>query len=149
MSLRELENVQSPTTAIHPGKDYEQVKKPTKYPPGDARSMSPKRNSRELELLETNIRKTLRKWVSLSLHCTIYFTSTSRVVTACSLRQADHIQLSLGALAQKIREVKVNHHQLEEDNMILRENLSRLSQTVADKDSSMLRGVVGPKEEKR
>ncbi|KIX07570.1 uncharacterized protein Z518_02223 [Rhinocladiella mackenziei CBS 650.93] len=89
------------------------------YPPDDARAMSPRRNNRELEVLETNIRKTLK-------------------------RQADRFQSSLTALTEKMNKVKLNHEELEKQNQLLGEYISHLGQRVAEANPHLQRSVVAP-----
>lgn len=59
----------SNTIIVPKGRDVVQREKP-QYPPTDARAMSPRRNSHDIERLERDVRQSLKEYVSFS-PCTI------------------------------------------------------------------------------
>ncbi|RMZ89643.1 hypothetical protein DV736_g3126, partial [Chaetothyriales sp. CBS 134916] len=81
------------------------------YPPDDARAMSPRRNSEDLEKLEQDVRQSLKE-------------------------QAKTLQSSLAALAEKIDEVKNDHDKLESENRFLQDYIGGLTKTMS-KDSNI------------
>ncbi|RMZ81902.1 hypothetical protein DV738_g1955, partial [Chaetothyriales sp. CBS 135597] len=83
------------------------------YPPDDARAMSPRRNSEDLEKLEKDVRQSLRE-------------------------QARTLQSSLAALAERIDEVKSDHDRLESENRFLQDYIGGLTKTMA-KDNNLAR----------
>ena len=92
------------------GQDVVQQDKP-KYPPNDARAMSPRRNSQDIEKLEHNVRHSLKE-------------------------QAKTLQSSLAALAEKIDEVKSDHDKLETENRFLQDYIGGLTRTMS-KESNL------------
>ncbi|KAL2417322.1 hypothetical protein ABEF95_014263 [Exophiala dermatitidis] len=76
------------------------------YPPDDARAMSPRRNSEDIERLERGLREALKQ-------------------------QAQSLQSSLAALAEKIDEVKNDHDKLETENRFLQDYIGGLTRTMS------------------
>lgn len=87
-----------------------QKEKP-EYPPNDARAMSPRRNSQDIEKLEQGVRQSLKE-------------------------QARSLQSSLAALAEKIDSVKHDHDKLESENRFLQDYIGGLTRTMS-KDSNI------------
>lgn len=52
----------SNTIIVPKGRDVVQTEKPS-YPPDDARAMSPRRNSEDIERLERGVRESLKEYV--------------------------------------------------------------------------------------
>lgn len=76
------------------------------YPPDDARAMSPRRSSEDLERLELGVRKSLQD-------------------------QAHTLQSSLQALANRIDEVRQDHDRLENENRLLQEYIGGLTRSMS------------------
>lgn len=100
-----LERQRSSSIIIPKGRDLYQREKPD-YPPDDARAMSPRRSSEDLERLESNVRKSLQD-------------------------QAHTLQSSLQALANRIDEVRQDHDKLENENRLLQEYIGGLTRTMS------------------
>ncbi|KKY29081.1 putative bzip transcription factor [Phaeomoniella chlamydospora] len=79
------------------------------YPPDDARAMSPRRNSEDLERLGREARATLQE-------------------------QAKTLQSSLQALAERIDEVRIDHDKLESENKFLQDYIGGLTRTMSKGD---------------
>ncbi|OCT49588.1 putative bZIP transcription factor [Cladophialophora carrionii] len=97
----------SNTIIVPKGRDVVQTERP-QYPPDDARAMSPRRNSEDIERLERGLRETLKE-----------------------ARQARNLQSSLAALAEKIDEVKTDHDKLETENRFLQDYIGGLTRTMS------------------
>ncbi|KIW55094.1 hypothetical protein PV05_07402 [Exophiala xenobiotica] len=95
----------SNTIIVPKGRDVVQREKP-QYPPTDARAMSPRRNSHDIERLERDVRQSLKE-------------------------QARNLQSSLAALAEKIDEVKNDHDKLENENRFLQDYIGGLTRTMS------------------
>lgn len=95
----------SSSIIIPKGRDTYQREKP-EYPPDDARAMSPRRNSEDLERLELGVRKSLQD-------------------------QAHTLQSSLQALATRIDEVRQDHDRLENENRLLQEYIGGLTRSMS------------------
>ncbi|ETI27163.1 hypothetical protein G647_09845 [Cladophialophora carrionii CBS 160.54] len=95
----------SNTIIVPKGRDVVQTERP-QYPPDDARAMSPRRNSEDIERLERGLRETLKE-------------------------QARNLQSSLAALAEKIDEVKTDHDKLETENRFLQDYIGGLTRTMS------------------
>ncbi|KAJ9645571.1 hypothetical protein H2204_001152 [Knufia peltigerae] len=95
----------SNTIIVPKGRDVVQKEKP-QYPPDDARAMSPRRNSEDIERLERGVRESLKE-------------------------QARSLQSSLAALAEKIDEVKSDHDKLENENRFLQDYIGGLTRTMS------------------
>ncbi|KAJ5095755.1 hypothetical protein NUU61_005111 [Penicillium alfredii] len=80
-------------------------RKPRGIPPDDARAMSPRRNSADLERLGKEARQTLQE-------------------------QAKALQSSLQALAERIDAVKSDHDKLENENKILQDYIGGLTRNM-------------------
>lgn len=76
------------------------------YPPDDARAMSPRRNSEDLEKLGKEKRESLKD-------------------------HARTLQSSLAALAERIDEVKSDHDKLESENRFLQDYIGGLTRTMS------------------
>jgi short coiled-coil protein len=99
------ERQRSNTIIVPKGIDVVQSERPD-YPPDDARAMSPRRNSQDIERLEESLRETLKE-------------------------QARNLQSSLAALAEKIDEVKTDHDKLETENKFLQDYIGGLTRTMS------------------
>ncbi|KIW88351.1 uncharacterized protein Z519_10919 [Cladophialophora bantiana CBS 173.52] len=95
----------SNTIIVPKGRDVVQRERP-EYPPDDARAMSPRRNSEDIERIERGLRETLKE-------------------------QARNLQSSLAALAEKIDEVKNDHDKLETENRFLQDYIGGLTRTMS------------------
>ncbi|KAK5945526.1 hypothetical protein PMZ80_002731 [Knufia obscura] len=102
---RMAERQRSSSIIIPKGRDTFQREKP-EYPPDDARAMSPRRNSEDLERLELGVRKSLQA-------------------------QAHTLQSSLQALATRIDEVRLDHDRLENENRLLQEYIGGLTRSMS------------------
>jgi len=81
------------------------------FPPDDARAMSPRRNSEDLERLGKETREALKM-------------------------QARTLQSSLAALAERIDEVKSDHDKLESENKFLQDYIGGLTRTMSKSELS-------------
>ena len=79
------------------------------YPPDDARAMSPRRNSEDLQKLGEEARQSLKD-------------------------HAKRLQSSLAALAERIDEVKSDHDKLESENRFLQDYIGGLTRTMSKGD---------------
>ncbi|KAK5069657.1 hypothetical protein LTR64_008338 [Lithohypha guttulata] len=107
---RMSERQRSSSIIIPKGNDTYQREKPI-YPPDDARAMSPRRNSADLERLELGVRRKLQD-------------------------QAHTLQSSLQALASRIDEVRLDHDRLENENRLLQEYIGGLTRSMS-KDNNL------------
>lgn len=105
---RMAERQRSSSIIIPKGRDTFQKERP-EYGPDDARAMSPRRTSEDLERLELGVRKSLQD-------------------------QAHVLQSSLQALANRIDEVRQDHDRLENENRLLQEYIGGLTRSMS-KDS--------------
>ncbi|KAL9620314.1 MAG: hypothetical protein Q9160_005113 [Pyrenula sp. 1 TL-2023] len=85
------------------------------YPPDDARAMSPRRESADLERLGHEARQALKD-------------------------QAKTLQSSLAALAERIDEVKSDHDKLESENKFLQDYIGGLTRTMSKSELSSTSG---------
>ncbi|RVX66655.1 hypothetical protein B0A52_09406 [Exophiala mesophila] len=99
------ERQRSNTIIVPKGPEVKEVARRS-YPPDDARAMSPRRNSEDIERLERGLRETLKE-------------------------QARNLQSSLAALAEKIDEVKNDHDKLESENRFLQDYIGGLTRTMS------------------
>lgn len=117
---RMSERQRSSSIIIPKGNDTYQTERP-EYPPDDARAMSPRRNSEDLERLELGVRKSLQEYAPLSL--------CSAITNVFS--QARTLQSSLAALASRIDEVRQDHDRLETENRLLQDYIGGLTRTMS------------------
>jgi len=104
-----LQDRQKSSSFIIPkGSEIMQTVSP-QYPSDDARAMSPRRNSQDMEELGRSLRKTLKD-------------------------QARTLQSSLAALAERIDEVKLDHDKLESENKFLQDYIGGLTRTMSRGD---------------
>jgi hypothetical protein len=113
----------SNTIIVPKGLDVVQKEKP-EYPPNDARAMSPRRNSADIERLERGLRESLKE-------------------------QARNLQSSLAALAEKIDEVKTDHDKLETENRFLQDYIGGLTRTMSKDNLGRSASTSGNKRGKR
>ncbi|OXV09243.1 hypothetical protein Egran_03000 [Elaphomyces granulatus] len=116
--------VRQPSASILIPRDHPEIEiKEEYFPPDDARAMSPRRNSADVERLGKEARKTLQQ-------------------------QARTLQSSLQALAERIEEVKHNHDKLESENKFLQDYIGSLTQTVSKSELTSTTGVKSRKSRK-
>ncbi|PGH02171.1 hypothetical protein AJ79_07717 [Helicocarpus griseus UAMH5409] len=98
-----------PSASILVPRDHPEIEiKKEDFPPDDARTMSPRRNSADVEKLSREAREALQK-------------------------QANTLQSSLQALAERIDEVKSDHDKLENENRFLQDYIGGLTRTMSAK----------------
>ncbi|KAI5305338.1 hypothetical protein KEM56_004676 [Ascosphaera pollenicola] len=98
-----------PSASILVPSDHPQIEvDEQEFPPDDARAMSPRRNSADVEKLSREARETLQQ-------------------------QAKRLQSSLQALAERIDEVKSDHDKLENENKFLQDYIGGLTRTMSSK----------------
>ncbi|KAM5443504.1 hypothetical protein MferCBS31731_001277 [Microsporum ferrugineum] len=98
-----------PSASILVPRDHPEIEiEKEEFPPDDARAMSPRRNSADVEKLGTQARHTLQE-------------------------QAKTLQSSLQALAERIDEVKSDHDKLENENRFLQDYIGGLTRTMSTK----------------
>ncbi|KAK2841673.1 hypothetical protein FQN49_006021 [Arthroderma sp. PD_2] len=98
-----------PSASILVPRDHPEIEiEKEEFPPDDARAMSPRRNSADVEKLGTQARNTLQE-------------------------QAKTLQSSLQALAERIDEVKSDHDKLENENRFLQDYIGGLTRTMSTK----------------
>jgi len=98
-----------PSASILVPRDHPEIEiEAEEFPPDDARAMSPRRNSADVERLGKEARETLQK-------------------------QARTLQSSLQALAERIDEVKSDHDKLESENKFLQDYIGGLTRTMSAK----------------
>ncbi|KAI5294672.1 hypothetical protein KEM52_003490 [Ascosphaera acerosa] len=98
-----------PSASILVPSDHPQIEvDEQEFPPDDARAMSPRRNSADVEKLSREARETLQQ-------------------------QARRLQSSLQALAERIDEVKSDHDKLENENKFLQDYIGGLTRTMSSK----------------
>ncbi|EEH11004.1 bZIP transcription factor [Histoplasma capsulatum var. duboisii H88] len=98
-----------PSASILVPRDHPEIEiEKEEFPPDDARAMSPRRNSADVEKLSREAREALQK-------------------------QANTLQSSLQALAERIDEVKSDHDKLENENRFLQDYIGGLTRTMSAK----------------
>ncbi|WEW58938.1 hypothetical protein PRK78_004406 [Emydomyces testavorans] len=98
-----------PSASIIVPRDHPEVEiEKEEFPPDDARAMSPRRNSADIERLGREARETLKQ-------------------------EAKTLQSSLQALAERIDEVKSDHDKLESENRFLQDYIGGLTRTMSAK----------------
>ncbi|KAK2757020.1 hypothetical protein FQN54_004989 [Arachnomyces sp. PD_36] len=96
-----------PSASILVPRDHPEIEiEKEDFPPDDARAMSPRRNSADVERLGKEARETLQQ-------------------------QAKTLQSSLQALAERIDEVKSDHDKLESENKFLQDYIGGLTRTMS------------------
>ncbi|KAL1958417.1 hypothetical protein VTO42DRAFT_4518 [Malbranchea cinnamomea] len=96
-----------PSASILVPRDHPEIEiEEEEFPPDDARAMSPRRNSADLERFAKEARETLQQ-------------------------QAKTLQASLQALAERIDEVKSDHDRLESENRFLQDYIGGLTRTMS------------------
>lgn len=114
------ERQRSSSIIIPKGLDVYQRERP-QYAPDDARAMSPRRTSEDLERLEVDVRKSLQEYVL----CII----TQRMTNFYS--KAHTLQSSLRALAHRIDEVRQDHDRLENENRLLQDYIGEVTRSMS------------------
>ncbi|KAL4962275.1 short coiled-coil protein [Aspergillus stella-maris] len=95
-----------PSASILVPRDHPEIEiEEEEFPPDDARAMSPRRNSADLERLGKEARQTLQE-------------------------QAKALQSSLQALAERIDAVKTDHDKLENENRFLQDYIGGLTRNM-------------------
>ncbi|KAL2814527.1 hypothetical protein BDW59DRAFT_20739 [Aspergillus cavernicola] len=95
-----------PSASILVPRDHPEIEiEEEEFPPDDARAMSPRRNSADLERLGKEARQTLQE-------------------------QAKALQSSLQALAERIEAVKTDHDKLENENRFLQDYIGGLTRNM-------------------
>jgi hypothetical protein len=95
-----------PSASILVPRDHPEIEiEEEEFPPDDARAMSPRRNSADLERLGKEARQTLQE-------------------------QAKALQSSLQALAERIDAVKSDHDKLENENRFLQDYIGGLTRNM-------------------
>ncbi|RAL11253.1 short coiled-coil protein [Aspergillus homomorphus CBS 101889] len=95
-----------PSASILVPRDHPEIEiEEEEFPPDDARAMSPRRNSADLERLGKEARQTLQE-------------------------QAKALQSSLQALAERIEAVKSDHDKLESENKFLQDYIGGLTRNM-------------------
>ncbi|OQE07478.1 hypothetical protein PENVUL_c013G00327 [Penicillium vulpinum] len=111
-----------PSASILVPRDHPEIEiEEEEFPPDDARAMSPRRNSADLERLGKEARQTLQE-------------------------QAKALQSSLQALAERIDAVKSDHDKLENENKILQDYIGGLTRNMTK--SEMTRSTKARKAQK-
>ncbi|EEA21808.1 hypothetical protein TMatcc_008773 [Talaromyces marneffei ATCC 18224] len=113
-----------PSASILVPRDHPEIEiEEEEFPPDDARAMSPRRDSADVERLGKEARQTLQE-------------------------QAKTLQLSLQALAQRIEEVKNDHDKLESENRYLQDYIGSLTQTISKSEITSTTGGKSKKNRK-
>ena len=102
------------------------VQRIVSYPPDDARAMSPRRSSADVEKLSEGARLHLKECVRPKESTVVWLTRLSS--------QALTLQSSLAALAERIDEVKSDHDKLESENKFLQDYIGGLTRTISRGD---------------
>jgi len=113
----------SSSIIIPKGRDTYQREK-IEYPPDDARAMSPRRNSEDLERLELGVRKKIQEYATSQF-------SLGPITLLMLTSQAHTLQSSLQALATRIDEVRQDHDKLENENRLLQEYIGGLTRSMS------------------
>lgn len=112
-----------PSTSILVPRDHPEIEiEEEEFPPDDARAMSPRRNSADLERLGKEARQTLQE-------------------------QAKSLQSSLQALTERIEAVKSDHDRLENENKFLQDYIGGLTRNMT-KNEIVRSGTKGRKSQK-
>ncbi|KAL1962051.1 hypothetical protein VTN77DRAFT_637 [Rasamsonia byssochlamydoides] len=105
-----------PSASILVPRDHPEIEiEEEEFPPDDARAMSPRRDSADVERLGKEARQTLQE-------------------------QARNLQSSLQALAERIEEVKNDHDKLESENKFLQDYIGSLTQTMSKSEITSTSG---------
>lgn len=123
------------------------------YPPNDARAMSPRRSSEEIEKLGEDARRALQLWVvflnvfffhhrkfppplleRLGVRVLIPLAQRVNFFNLFSTRHAKTLQSGLNALAEKIEMVKSDHEKLEKQNLALQDYIGGLTRSMSKTD---------------
>jgi hypothetical protein len=121
-----------PSASILVPRDHPEIEiEEEEFPPDDARAMSPRRNSADVERLGREARETLQQCVaSFFLTLSYCYVLSSNTLPS---RQARTLQSSLQALAERIDEVKSEHDKLETENRFLQDYIGGLTRTMSAK----------------
>ncbi|OJJ51278.1 hypothetical protein ASPZODRAFT_12117 [Penicilliopsis zonata CBS 506.65] len=112
-----------PSASILVPRDHPEIEiEEEEFPPDDARAMSPRRNSADLERLGKEARQTLQE-------------------------QAKALQSSLQALAERIEAVKSDHDKLESENKMLQDYIGGLTRNMTKTELTRA-GTKGRKSQK-
>lgn len=130
-----------PSGSIIIPKDKEIETVSAQYPPDDARAMSPRRDSADLERLGQEARQSLKEYVDPSPRAI----SCRALVVLMMPSQAKTLQSSLQALAERIDEVKSDHDKLETENKFLQDYIGGLTRTMSKGDIQSTSGVKSKK----
>jgi len=136
-----------PSASILVPRDHPEIEiEEEEFPPDDARAMSPRRNSADLERLGKEARQTLQEWV-----WAVDFYSFKHLIFPVTNylwenRQAKALQSSLQALAERIDAVKSDHDKLENENKILQDYIGGLTRNMTK--SEMTRSTKARKAQK-
>lgn len=113
-----------PSSSIIVPRDHPEIEIEQEFfPPDDARAMSPRRDSTDMERLGKEARQILQE-------------------------QAKTLQSSLQALAERIEEVKHEHDKLENENKFLQDYIGSLTQTVSKSELMSTTGAKARKSRK-
>jgi hypothetical protein len=122
-----------PSASILVPRDHPEIEiEEEEFPPDDARAMSPRRNSADVERLGREARETLQQCVG-SFSSSPPPPSYSYCSNTHASRQAKTLQSSLQALAERIDEVKSEHDKLETENRFLQDYIGGLTRTMSAK----------------
>lgn len=113
-----LHNRKSSGTIIVPRDDPNVEVHDEHYDEGDARTMSPRRSSEEVERLEEGARQTMIECVALQIR--------SVTITNHVFRQAKALQESLLSIVERVESVKAEHEKLEGGNKFLQSYVALL-----------------------
>ncbi|KAL2383504.1 hypothetical protein RJZ90_002560 [Blastomyces dermatitidis] len=117
-----------PSASILVPRDHPEIEiEEEEFPPDDARAMSPRRNSADVEKLSREAREALQKPT-----CPTSFDFLI-LIRWLWRRQANTLQSSLQALAERIDEVKSDHDKLENENRFLQDYIGGLTRTMSAK----------------
>jgi hypothetical protein len=111
MQRPKLHTRKSSGTIIVPRDDPNVEVRDEHYDEGDARTMSPRRSSEEVERLEEGARQTMIEYVCFDPH--------HRPHLLIILRQAKALQESLSSIVERVESVKAEHEKLEGGNKFL------------------------------
>ncbi|KAL1858675.1 hypothetical protein Plec18167_003449 [Paecilomyces lecythidis] len=113
-----------PSASILVPRDHPEIEiEEEEFPPDDARAMSPRRNSADLERLGKEARQTLQE-------------------------QARTLQSSLQALAERIELVKSDHDKLESENKFLQDYIGGLTRNMTKSEITSTTGAKSKKSAK-
>lgn len=106
------------------------------FPPHDARAMSPRRTSAEMEKIGAETRKTLERYILLSpySHLRRDEENLPKPPADFLFRHAMTLQSGLSALAEKIEVVKLDHDKLEKQNVALQDYIGGLTKSMSRTD---------------